>query len=136
MDILSVLVGVLMGVGVVFFGLAINARYIDWRKKQNWIRAGKEWKSTLQKMEDIGVNSIEFGAAAVEAAREGAFRDDNKIPDDELKEHCERISQAEILGELIDKRRQQERDNSKIKVERTRQKKIEDDERLTKERLA
>ena len=109
--------------------------YQDHRQDQLWKTAGKEWKSTLQKMEDIGMHSVEFGGKLVEEAREGAFREDNKMPDDETKEHQKRIAMAEFQYEA-NKDRQLKIDEVRTeKIKARRQKRIEADERLTEERL-
>ena len=127
--------GMFVGSLVVVGSNRLYRSYQNYRQGQLWKTAGKEWKSTLQKMEDIGMHSVEFGGKLVEEAREGAFREDNKMPDDETKEHQKRIAMAEFQYEA-NKDRQLKIDEVRTeKIKARRQKRIEADERLTEERL-
>lgn len=50
MEILLVLAGVLLGVGITFGGLAVRSLYLEWRVRQNWAIAGRRWREILDNM--------------------------------------------------------------------------------------
>ena len=129
------LVIVISGIGggtFTFLGIHFYSKYRKWQNRKDWKAAGRQWTSTLQKMEDLGMYSVELGERLIKEAREGAFREDNRMSGDEVEAHKVRLALVDARNTESLRRCKEIDDHTTEIAKSKRQKRIEEYERVQK----